>query len=66
MGALSRFHCVFIFLPQCFVIAPSVFLFFFLSVFLYETMKLKMKHKYTMFHLLNALIINSFELKSET
>ncbi len=66
MGARKRSHCVFIFLPQCFVIAPIVFLFFSLSVFLYETMKLKMKHKYTMFHLLNALIINSFELKSET
>ena len=66
MGARKRSHRVFIFLPQCFVIAPIVFLFCSLSVFLYETMKLKVKHKYTMFHLLNALIINSFELKSET
>ena len=36
-------------------IAPSVFLFFSHCVF---RMKLKMKHRYTMFHNLNVLIIN--------
>ena len=60
-------------LPLCFYFSPSVFCNRSLSVFVflpqcffYETLKLKVKHKYTMFHLLNALIINSFELKSET
>ena len=45
---LNRSHSVFVFLPQC---------------FLNETLKLKMKHKYTMFHLLNALITNVLKLK---
>ena len=40
---LNRSHSVFVFLPQC---------------FLNETLKLKMKHRYTMFHNLNVLIIN--------
>ena len=60
-------------LPQCFWIAPTVFLncshsvFVFLpQCFLNETLKLKMKHKYTMFHLLNTLIINVLKLKNET
>ena len=48
---LTRSHSVFVFLPQC---------------FLNETLKLKMKHKHTMFHLLNALIINVLKLKKET
>ena len=48
---LNRSHSVFVFLPQC---------------FLNETLKLKMKHKHTMFHLLNALIINVLKLKNET
>ena len=48
---LNRSHSVFVFLPQC---------------FLNETLKLKMKHKYTMFHLLNTLIINVLKLKNET
>ena len=33
MGANDRSHCVLISLPLCFGIAPSVFLFFSLSVF---------------------------------
>ena len=41
--------------------APIVFLFFSLSVFLYETMKLKVKHSSYMFHLSKWLIFNYFE-----
>ena len=48
---LNRSHRGFESLPQC---------------FLNETLKLKMKHKYTMFHLLNALITNVLKLKNET
>ena len=62
MGANDRSHCVLISLPLCFGIAPSVFLFFSLN----ETLKLKMKHKYAMFHFLKTLIINNFKSKSET
>ena len=60
-------------LPQCFWIAPTEVLNRSLSVFVFlpqcflnETLKLKMKHKYTMFHLLNTLIINVLKLKNET
>ena len=31
-----------------------------------ETLKLKMKHPYSMFHLRNLLIINHFKMKNET
>ena len=61
MGATARSHCVFVSLPQCFEIAPTVFLFFSLSVFWNETLKLKMKHRDTMFHNLKTLIINTFK-----
>ena len=73
MGARKRSHCVFVFLPLGFEIAPSVFLFFSHCVFVFlplcfwrETLKLKMKHRYTIFHRLNALIINKLKRKSET
>ena len=48
---LNRSHSVFVFLPQC---------------FLNETLKLKMKHKYAMFHFLKVLIISTLKSKSET
>ena len=63
---LNRSHSVFVFLPQCFCFSPSVFLFFSLSVFLNETLKLKMKHKSRMFQPSKALIINRLKHKSET
>ena len=73
MGANDRSHCVFKSLPLCFDIAPTVFWNRSLSVFVFlpqcfwnETLKLKMKHKYTMFHLLNTLIINVLKLNNET
>ena len=73
MGANDRSHCVFKSLPLCFDIAPTVFWNRSLSVFVFlpqcfwnETLKLKMKHKYTMFHFLKALIISTFKSKSET
>ena len=66
MGANDRSHCVLISLPLCFGIAPSVFLFFLPQCFWNETLKLKMKHKYAMFHFLKVLIINTFKSKSET
>ncbi len=73
MGANDRSHCVLISLPLCFGIAPSVFLFFSLSVFVFlpqcfwnETLKLKMKHKYAMFHFLKVMIISTLKSKSET
>ena len=60
-------------LPLCFDIAPTVFWNRSLSVFVFlpqcfwnETLKLKMKHKYAMFHFLKALIISTFKSKSET
>ena len=53
-------------LPQCFWIASTVFLFFSLSVFLNETLKLKMKHKSRMFQPSKVLIINRLKLKNET
>ena len=31
-----------------------------------ETLNLKLKHTYTMFHLYNSLIINRFKTKNET
>ena len=65
-GALSRSHSVFESLPQCFWIAPTVFLFFSLSVFLNETLKLKMKHKSRMFQSSKVLIINKLKHKNET
>ena len=68
MGANDRSHCVFISLPLCFDIAPTVFWNRSLSVFVFlpqcfwnETLKLKMKHRDTMFHNLKALIINTFK-----
>ena len=63
---LNRSLSVFKSLPQCFWIAPTVFLFFSLSVFLNETLKLKMKHKIRMFQPSKALIINRLKHKSET
>ncbi len=48
---LNRSLSVFVFLPQC---------------FWNETLKLKMKHKYAIFHFLKALIIRNFKSKSET
>ena len=73
MGANDRSHCVLISLPLCFDIAPTVFWNRSLSVFVFlpqcfwnETLKLKMKHKYAIFHFLKALIIRNFKSKSET
>ena len=73
MGANDRSHCVFISLPLGFDIAPTVFWNRSLSVFVFlpqcfwnETLKLKMKHKYAMFHSMKVLIINTFKSKSET
>ena len=73
MGANDRSHCVFISLPLCFDIAPTVFWNRSLSVFVFlpqcfwnETLKLKMKHKYTIFHFSEVLIINTFKSKNET
>ena len=48
------------------IIAPTVFLFFSLSVFLNETLKLKMKHKSRMFQPLKTLSINGLKHKNET
>ena len=48
---LNRSLSVFVFLPLC---------------FLYETLKLKMKHKSRMFLILNILIINELKHKNET
>ena len=48
---LNRSLSVFVFLPLC---------------FLYETLKLKMKHKSRMFQPLNVLIINELKHKNET
>ena len=73
VGALSRSHSVFESLPQCFEIAPSVFLnrshsvFVFLpQCFLNETLKLKMKHKSRIFQPSKVLIINKLKHKNET
>ena len=73
MGANDRSHCVFISLPLCFDIAPTVFWNRSLSVFVFlpqcfwnEILKLKMKHKYTMFHFSKILIIRTFKSKNET
>ena len=67
-------HCGSAFtLPQCFEIAPTVFLnrshsvFIFLpQCFLNETLKLKMKHKSRMFQPSKVLIINRLKHKNET
>ena len=59
MGEVSRSHCVFESLPQCFLIAPTVF-------FLSETLKLKMKHRSRMFQSSKVLIINKLKHKNET
>ena len=48
------------------VIAPSVFLYRSHSVFGDETLKRKVKHWNTMFHLLESLIINRLKHKNET
>ena len=60
-------------LPQCFWIAPTVFLNRFHSVFVFlpqcflnEILKLKMKHKSRMFQPSKVLIINRLKLKNET
>ncbi len=59
MGEVSRSHCVFESLPQCFCFSPSVF-------FLSETLKLKMKHRNRMFQPSKVLIINKLKHKNET
>ena len=51
MGDISRSHCVFESLPQC---------------FLSETLKLKMKHRSRMFQPSKVLIINKLKHKNET
>ena len=60
-------------LPQCFWIAPTMFLNRFHSVFVFlpqcflnETLKLKMKHKSRMFQPSKVLIINRLKLENET
>ena len=65
-GALSRSLSVFESLPQGFWIAPTVFLFFSLSVFKNETLKLKVKHKSRIFQFSKVLIINKLKHKNET
>ena len=52
---LNRSHRGFESLPQCFCFSPSVFL--------NETLKLKMKHKSRMFQPSKVLIINRLKLK---
>ncbi len=66
MGEVSRFLCVFESLPLCFLIAPIVFLNRSHSVFLSETLKLKMKHRNRMFQPSKVLIINKLKHKNET
>ena len=58
MGALSRSHCVFVFLPLGF--------YFFIGQYKDETLKLKMKHSLVMFHSTNILIANAFSTENET
>ena len=58
IGALSRSHSVFVFLPLCF--------YFFIGQYKDETLKLKMKHSLVMFHSYNILITNAFSTENET
>ena len=62
----NRSHSVLESLPQCFGIAPTVFLFFSHCVFENETMKAKMKHRSSMFQPSKVLIINELKHKNET
>ena len=55
---LNRSHSVFVFLPLCF--------YFFIGQYKDETLKLKVKHRIAMFHLLKALIINKLNIRNET